>query len=259
MFLSLRLLCQSLAAITFVQASLLSSKTKHQNGSKSRYIRSPVLNATTAGSKSAVVNLTTSSNRLSISTHPLQEVKLGLSTTPPVQECGNGTVSPVVLDCTCATQQFDAGAINDAITMVQAVQKVWNETVYLPILQQYMGLGNDYTSCQTPQALSWIAGKFSQGMAGCKRSQRTETLENLAKIQEYQWLPYDPNWLSNSWGDLSELFAYCATGVPPSQPDFTATCYQDGAFGWVYTMDGTQVCLPPKNNSFFTEIEANFS
>ena len=81
------------------------------------------------------------------------------------------------------------------------------------------------SSCQTPQAEEWINGKPPKRIAGCKHSQQIDTLENMAKRQEYQWLPYEPQWLRGQWGNLSELFAYCATGVPPPEPDFTARCY----------------------------------
>ena len=247
MSLSLRLLSQVLAAVTFVQASHLFSKTNDQNGSKNRLIRSPQWNATTAQNKIAVGNPTTSSNRPNIPFHPLQHVKLGLSKPAIVQECANGTGDIVVQDCTCSTQQLAAQAIDDAVTMVQAVKGVGNDPGYAPILQQYMG-GFGYASCQ--QSSSFIDGRLPKRMAACKNSQRTETLESLVNIQAYQWLPYDPHWLSNKTGDVSNLIsAYCATGVPPQQPQFTARCNQDSPFGWVYTTNGAQVCLPPKTNS----------
>ena len=139
MFLSVKFLCQSLAAVTSKRASHLPSKSKEQNGSKTRFIRSPEINATIAGSKVPVVNLITSSNESSVSTNSLQYAKLDLSKATVVQDCDNGTRSPVVQDCTCSTKVLAAGVIDDAITMVQAVKGVWNDTVYLPILQRYKG------------------------------------------------------------------------------------------------------------------------
>lgn len=123
-------------------------------------------------------------------------MKLDLSKATVVQDCDNGTGIPVVQDYTCSTKLLAAGAIDDAITMVQAVKGVWNHTLYLPILQRYMGstIGygpGDYQSCQTPEASSWISGKYPKPMAECKYSLRTATLEDLAEVQENQWLPYD--------------------------------------------------------------------
>lgn len=250
MFMSLKSLCQILTAVTFVQASHLSSPTKDQNGSKSRVVRSPQWNATAAESKAAVVKPTTSSIASSIIPHPLQHVELDLSTATVVQNCGNGNGTTVVQDCTCSTQQLASQAINDAITMVNAVKAKWSDVAWAPILQQYMGGSSEYPLCQTEYASGWITGKLPKRMAGCKHSQRIDTLENLASISEYRWQPYDPLWLSGQWGTLSELFAYCASGNPPPERAFSFTCPQgiqdNSPFGWVYTKDGDQVCLPPK-------------
>ncbi len=240
MFLSLKLSCQVLAAITVVQASESSSETRDETTLQDRFIRPRGLNATTTGNKLTVTDPTSSSNGPSISTHPLQYVNLDLSTSPVVQDCVNGNGSPVVQDCSCSTEQLAAQAINDAITMVQAVKGLWNDVLYLPILEKFIGAPG-YQSCQTSAASSWIDCEFLRQKPGCKRLTRTATLANLAKVQKYQWLPYDPRWQSVYSGNLS---VYCATGVPPQQPDFTAECQQGGYFGWVYTSRSENVCPP---------------
>ena len=235
MFLSLKLSCQVLAAIIVVQASDSFSETQGETALKDRLIRPRGLNATITGTKLTVTDPTSSS---SIPTHPPQYVKVDLSTSPVVQDCDNGPGSPVVQDCSCSTEQLAAQAINDAVTMVQAVEGLWKDVLYLPILEQFMGTAG-YQSCQTSAASSWIDGEFLRQKPGCKRLPRTATLANLAKVQEYQWLPYDPRWQSIYSGNLS---VYCATGVPPQQPDFTAECQQGGYFGWVYTSQSENVC-----------------
>ena len=241
MFLSFNLFCQTLAVVTVVQASYSSFKSKDQPDLKDRFIRSRALNTSIAEDKVAVADSNTSSISSSNRTHSLQNVKLDLSTTPIVQGCDNGTGSPVIQDCSCSTQQLAAQAINDAITMVQAVKGVWNYQFYEPVLEQYMGSDGDGSSCQTSQAESWIDGEFLKQTAGCKHSPQKATLANLANIQEYRWLPSDPSWLSDYSGNLS---VYCATSVPPPQTVFTADCQQEGSFGWAYTSDSDQVRPP---------------
>lgn len=157
MFLSWKILCQTLVAVTVVQASQSSSETKDRNGFNRRVIRPRGLNATTAESEAAIVNLTTSSHGSSVSTYPLQHVKLNLVTAPIVQDCDSGNGDPVAQDCSCSTKQLAAQAISDAITMVQAVQEVWNDLVNQPILELYMG-----AACLTSEASTWINGEFSQ-------------------------------------------------------------------------------------------------
>lgn len=118
--------------------------------------------------------------------------------------------------------------------MVQAVRDVWNDEVYSTILEQYMGAAG-YSSCQTPEASSWIDGESLKPTAECTHSPRKATLGRLAEFQEHQWLPYNPNWLDEYAISLSvsELFVYCATGVPPSQElQYTVGCQQNGTFGW---------------------------
>ena len=49
-------------------------------------------------------------------------------------------------------------------------------------------------------------------------------------------MPFDENWISDYSSNTSALYAYCATGVPPSETKFTAQCLSDDSFGWVYTL-----------------------
>ncbi|KAL9074062.1 MAG: hypothetical protein Q9161_002471 [Pseudevernia consocians] len=183
MFLLFNLFCQTLAVVTVVQASYSSFKSKDQPDLKDRFIRSRALNVSIAENKVAVANSTTSSISSSIPTHSLQHVKLDLSTTQIVQTCDNGTGSPVIQDCSCSTERLAAQAINDAITMVQAVKGVWNDVLYLPVLEQYMGAAG-YQSCQTSQASSWIDGEFLKQTVGCKHSPQKATLAKLANARE---------------------------------------------------------------------------
>ena len=121
-------------AVTVVQASQSSSETKDRNGFNRRVIRPRGLNATTAESEAAIV-----------------------LTAPVVQDCDSGNGEPVAQDCSCSTKQLAAQAIGDAITMVQAVQEVWNDLENQPILELYMG-----AACLTSEASTWINGEFSQ-------------------------------------------------------------------------------------------------
>ena len=159
MVLSLKWICQTLAAVNIVQASNASAKTKDQNTLESRFIRSRGLNTTIAGSKDTVTDSKTTSNHSSVSVDPFDHVKLGLprhSLPSPtiVQECVNtGSTNPVVQDCDCSTERLATQAIEDAITMVQAVKGVWNDDANLNILDRYMG-----DSCRTQH--KYIDGEF---------------------------------------------------------------------------------------------------
>lgn len=169
MFVSLNLLSQVLTAVTVVQASQPSSETRDHKGSENRFIRprgsnATSVNATVARSKAVVADSTTGSSLSS------RLVNLGLSITSIVQECVNGTKNPVVQDCSCSTEQLAAQAINDAVTMVQAVKDVWSDNFHLAILEQYMGAAGASSSCQTTEASSWIDGDFLRPTAGCKYS-----------------------------------------------------------------------------------------
>lgn len=249
MFLSWKILCQTLAAVTVVQASQSSSETKDRNGFNRRVIRPRGLNATTAESEAAIVSLTTSSHGSSVSAYPLQHVELNLLTAPVVQDCDSGNGEPVTQDCSCSTKQLAAQAISDAITMVQAVQEVWNDVVNQPILERYMGAAGP-PSCLTSEASTLINGEFLKQVAGCGHSSRTATLANLAKVQEYQWLPYDTRWLNDYSGSHSQPFVYCATGVPPPQSAVTVECQENGPIGWAYTSHSEAVCQPSLRTPF---------
>lgn len=239
MILSCKVFCQILAALNFVRASHSSPETKDRNSLKSRFIGSRALNTTTAETKNKVDSITTS-NSSSVSTDSTQYVRLGLSPNPVVQSCINSTDTPTVADCSCSTEQVAAQAINDAITMVQAVQGVWSDEVNLSVLKQFMGgEGSESESCQ------------GEGIAQFVNTM----LAYLANISQYRWLPSDDNWISDYSSKTSALYAYCATGVPPSQTAFAAQClpYYD-SFGWVYTPDSEQ-----NSSSFFgfcTELMA---
>ncbi|CAF9921715.1 hypothetical protein IMSHALPRED_005256 [Imshaugia aleurites] len=231
MFLLLNLMFQTLAAIIIVQASQSFSETTHQNALKNRFVRSRGLNATTAGSNLTVIDSTTSPHALNTSTNLLQRVHGNLTHDVFVQECDSGNGSPVVQDCSCSVQQLAAQAIEDAITMVKTIMGIWNDKAYSGYLQQYMGTINSEIpsdSCTSPAASAWIDA----------------TLSNLAELEEYEWLPSDPNWIKDYSDDLSELSVYCVAGVPPQQNAFVAQCPSTSSeyspFGWAYTSNETK-------------------
>lgn len=161
MILSFKLFCRTLAALNFVQASHSSPETKDQNSLKSRFVRSRGLNTTIAENKNTVVSSITTSNRSSVPIDPVQYVRLGLTQDTSVQTCANNNNSPTVQDCSCLTKQVAAQAINDSITMVQAVQGSWNDEANLSILKQFMG-GETYESesCQSEDITQFIDSEF---------------------------------------------------------------------------------------------------
>lgn len=165
MILSVKWFCQTLTALTIVQASHSSPATKYQHSLKSRLIHPRGLNATTAENKNAVANSITTSNRSSVPIDPVQYVRLDLPKNTNVQDCAMNNSTPVVQDCSCSTKQVAAQAIDDAITMVQAVYKVWNDEANVLILRQFMG-GERYQttseSCQTESVAQWINREFSK-------------------------------------------------------------------------------------------------
>lgn len=163
MILSVKWFCQTLTALTIVQASHCSPATKDQNSLKSRLIHPRGLNTTTAENKNTVANSITTSNRSSVPIDPVQYVRLGLPKNTNVQDCAITNSTPVVQDCSCSTKQVAAHAIDDAITMAQAVYRVWNDEANLSILRQFMG-GERYPSesCQTEKVAQLINREFSK-------------------------------------------------------------------------------------------------
>lgn len=160
MFLSLlKLLCQIVAAVNVVQASHSSPEPKDRTSLKSQFIRSRGLNTTLlAGSNGTVTDFTSTSNGSRVPTDLIQHVTLGLPKDPLVQDCANNEGTSVVFqDCSCSTKQVAAQAIDDAITMVHAVQGVWSHPANSPILEYFMG-GDAYQSqsCKYPYAVHWI-------------------------------------------------------------------------------------------------------
>ena len=164
-------------------------------------------------------------------------------------------------DCSCSVQQLAAQAIEDAITMVKTIMGIWNDKAYSGYLQQYMGTINSEIpsdSCTSPAASAWIDGESLYKIARCQHSSPTATLSNLAELEEYEWLPSDPNWIKDYSDDLSELSVYCVAGVPPQQNAFVAQCPSTSSeyspFGWAYTSNETKVC-PPRLQTSSAETE----
>ncbi len=62
-------------------------------------------------------------------------------------------------DCAGAPEAIVRQAISDAVTMAKAVQHVWSQPRYRPILQKYMG-----TNCQQNLVrIDWIQGRRHWG------------------------------------------------------------------------------------------------
>ena len=163
MILSFQLFCRTLAALNFVRASHSSPQTKDQNSFISRSIRSQAFNTTTAENKTTVVKSTstTASNRSSVPIDTVQYVRLGLAdTSAPVHTCATDGSTITVQDCSCSTKKVAAQAINDAITMVQAVQGVWYDEANLSILQLFMGGSEENGVCQDEETVSTIDSEF---------------------------------------------------------------------------------------------------
>lgn len=224
MFLPLNLLFYTLpAVIVVVQASYSSLESRSQRRSQSSSPSPRGLNTTIAGSKD------TASIGSSHSTNTTQHVKLGVPSRHLVQDCSNGTIStdPVAQDCSCFAKQTAAQAIDDAITMVQAIKGVWDHTLNLPILYEFMG------DCANSED---IGGELPKQLAGCKYSPQSGVLAELASTS-YSWLPYDPTWLKDYNDVTSALYVYCADGVPPAGADLGLDCTQvsaDYSYGWTY-------------------------
>ena len=263
---SLKLLCHTNLAVTVVQASLLpfepigSTKallrtrglnaTQELNGDQRlnttrRLDAAQGLNATRktnttiAGSKVFLAGPGIPPHSSAVFTQPVQHVQLDVSAPPVVQTCENGTGSIVVQDCTCSVQELAAQAIDDALTMVKAVKGLWGSTMYQTILYNYMG-GPGHQSCLTPEASDRINSKLLVRKICCNHSRRTGSLENLADVKEYSWLPYDTRWSSDYSGDLS---VYCAAGLPPRQSSFFAQCQDQFSMGWAYASYSEQVIV----------------
>ena len=133
MILSFQLFFRTLAALNFVRASHSSPPTKNQNSFISPFIRSRAFNTT------------------------VQHVRLDLANTNSiVQTCTTDNSTVTVQDCSCSTQNKAAQAINDAITMVQAVQGVWNDEANLSIRQLFMGT----ESCENEETVVIIDSEF---------------------------------------------------------------------------------------------------
>ena len=260
MLLSLQPLCHTLLAITVVQASLSPFELIE---SKKAFVRTRGLNATQELNTDRRLNATrrlnaaqglnaTQKTNTTIAgskvflagsgtpfTQPLQHVQLDVSTPSVVETCDNGTGSIVVRDCECSVQELAAQAIDDALTMVKAVKELWDSAKYQTILYNYMG-GPGHQSCLTTEASNRINSELLVQKICCHHSLRTETLENLANLKEYSWLPYDTRWSSDYTGDLS---VYCAAGLPPRQSSFFAQCQDQFSMGWAYASYSEQVTL----------------
>ena len=248
---SFQLLSYTLLALTLAQASLSSNEqiepknaflsprevnmarelnaTQQWNATRELYA-SQKLNATRKTN-------TTVGNKFFLDSSlapPVEHVQLNASI---IQTCDNGSGSPVIKDCSCSRQQLVRQAIDDAITMVQAVKGVWNSPAYGNILSQYMG-----KSCQNQDNQKWIDSELVLPSLNCNHSLRTATLANLANVKEYNWMPPDNDWLDDYSGDLT---VYCENDLPPPQSKFTANCNKEDSMGWAYTLNNGQVSRPP--------------
>ena len=129
-------------AIVVVQASSPSSSEKKDQNALKRAVH------ITQG-----LNSTTTTSSVAVST----------------QKCDVLIPDPGVQGCSCSIEEPAAQAMDDALTMVLAVMKVSNYTMYSAILEKDMGGsvdgGGGSNTCQTNTASDSIGGEFpSKGL-----------------------------------------------------------------------------------------------
>lgn len=85
-------------------------------------------------------------------------ISLNSTTLADTAQASNSTQENSIINgnCDAQTKLIANQAIDDAITMVQAVRGVWKEEQYRPVLQKYMG-----ADCLDSTPAAWIDSRLS--------------------------------------------------------------------------------------------------
>lgn len=140
-------------------------------------------------------------------------ISLNSTTLADTAQASNSTQENSIINgnCDAQTKLIANQAIDDAITMVQAVRGVWKEEQYRPVLQKYMG-----ADCLDSTPAAWI----------------DRTLSNIANLKIRWW------WIVNAAGAalLSDwVYTYCGeTDVLTFAGGYSPSC-DSNSLTWSHT------------------------